>query len=376
MSFLFPHQWSLAVFSLLILVISVLNVLFGMPALKVRRLRNAPHVSILIPVRNERRNIERCLTAALAQEYPNFEVLVYEDNSEDGTAQILSQFYDPKLQVVFGSSPPSGWYGKHWACWNLAQMAKGEYLLFIDADVVLSPLALSSAVARLEEKRLEMLSLLPHQEIGSLGELLLVPLIPWSLFSFFPAFLERLVPVALGQFILIEKEAYERLGGHQRIKSEIVDDLALARLAKKERIRMGFFLAGELVRCRMYAGLREALRGLSKNLYPVFGKRPLAFLFIWLWLWYVTWQPFLVLALTARGLLPWEFFLPGILAILAQAANWGLVAFRSKLPKILLIIFPAIVFLSAHTALRSFLWHNFGRGEWKGRTIHLGGKKR
>ncbi len=376
MSFLIPHQWSLAVFSLLILLISTLNALLGMPTLKKARPRTAPFVSILIPVRNERRNIERCLHAALAQDYPNFEVLVYEDHSEDGTAQILSQFHDPKLQVTFGTAPPAGWYGKHWACWNLAQMARGQYLLFIDADVVLSPWALSAAMASIEQKGLQMLSVLPRQEIGGRGELLLVPLIPWSLQSFFPAFLGRLVPLAVGQFVLIEKEAYERLGGHQRIREEIVDDLALARLAKKERMRAGFFFAGEFARCRMYQGFGEAMRGLAKNLYPVFGKRPLVFMFIWSWLWYVTWQPFGALALAALGVLPGELLFPSLLTILAQATNWGLVAVRSGLPKILTILFPATVFFSTCTALKSFLWHTLGRGEWKGRTIHLGGKNR
>jgi cellulose synthase/poly-beta-1,6-N-acetylglucosamine synthase-like glycosyltransferase len=125
--------------------------------------KETPKVSVLVPVRDEAENIGECLSSLFRQDYPDYEVLIYEEGSKDWTKDILSALADPRLRVIFGDGPPPGWLGKPWACAKLAEMAKGELLLFLDADVRLSPKAVTSAVAALERENLDLLSLFPSK---------------------------------------------------------------------------------------------------------------------------------------------------------------------------------------------------------------------
>ncbi|MGQ9699885.1 MAG: glycosyltransferase [Candidatus Bipolaricaulaceae bacterium] len=354
--------------------IALLN-LWGFPRLRPGKPACTPKVSILIPMRDEEENAEACLASALAQDYPAFEVLVYEEGSQDRTKLVLSQFHDPRLRVIFGDGPPPGWLGKPWACARLAQAATGEILLFLDADVRLKEEAVAAVVAALAQENLDFLSLLPHQEVRTLGEALHVPLIPWSLNSFFPLFLPKLRRVAVGQFLLIRRPEYERMGGHGAVRAEVLEDQALAERAVKAGLRTKLLFAGGLARCRMYRGFWAANRGLAKGLFPLFKRRILPFAFVWTWLLYVAWQPLVMLLLGAFGHVPAALRVPAAWALGGAWALWSLTTVRFRLPPWLPLAYPLVHLVAWFTAIRSALWHLLGRGTWKGRSIYVKGEQ-
>lgn len=374
------HQWSLAGFFSVLLVIALSN-FWGIPRLRRKPAPSFPEVSILIPMRDKAGNAEGVISSALALDYPDFEVLVYEEGSGDGTWEVLAGITHPQLKVIKGTPPPPGWTGKNWACHNLAKQGKGELLLFLDADVRLAPQALQAAVAELIDGRYHMISVLPHQEVGSFGELLLVSIIPWALASFFPLILTKFFPrtklqATVGQFILVRKDAYEEAGGHEAIRGEVLDDFELGWRMRERGFGVGLFYGGELVSCRMYRGFRQAFDGLSKNLFLVFRRRLALFAFVWAFVLYSSWQPLSVSVAAGLGAsVPDGALLPSLLAAALSLALWGITAVRFGLPGYLPLVHPLVTAVAFATAVRSSFWHLSGRGTWKGRTIHVKGER-
>ena len=177
-------------FSIATIVISVVN---GVTWPKLSHAAPAnvkPFVSILIPARNEEHNIGKCVVSVLAQDYPNFEVVVLDDNSEDSTRAILESFAakDSRVRILKGSALPEGWFGKSWACHQLSQAAKGEIFLFIDADVELSSSALDKSVSAMESGGADFLSLLTSQRLHTVSEKLIMRFILGRCFHFFRSF--------------------------------------------------------------------------------------------------------------------------------------------------------------------------------------------
>ncbi len=335
-----------------------------------------PSVSVLIPARNERENIGPCVESLLAQRYPDFQVLVLDDESTDGTGQIVAGLAagDRRLRLLPGQPLPPGWLGKHWACQQLAEAAGGELLLFVDADTRHHPDALADAVSALEAERAAMLSAMPRQQVGSWAERLLIPIIPWALFSFLPlgpayALNWRALAAGIGQFMLFRRAAYHRLGGHAAVRGHAADDLALARRAAGHGLRWRLLDGGARVQCRMYRNAGQVMNGLSKNLFAAFDYRLLPFAFVWLWLLLVFWGPLVALAVK----LAW----PGAplsagLALAAVAASlvlWGLACLRFRFPLYLVPLYPASVLLAVLISARSLVLSLAGRATWKERTL-------
>jgi chlorobactene glucosyltransferase len=309
-----------------------------------------PTVSILLPARDEARGIAACVGSLLPQRYPQFELLVLDDQSTDATPDILHALAaaDPRLSPLAGQPLPPGWLGKHWACQQLFEQAHGELLLFTDADTIHQPQALRQAVAALLAEKADLVSVLPRQELGSWGERLVVPLLPWSLATFYPQRLTRrllgfpLIPdrfstaltMAVGQFMLFRREAYVRAGGHAAVRAHAADDIALARALPGHGERCCLLDAGELVTCRMYHGFDEASQGLSKNLSAAFNYSLLA-----------------------------------LLAVSLGAATWTLSAARFRLPWVVVLLSPAIVLTGAALALRSWRLTRAGQTIWKSRLL-------
>jgi chlorobactene glucosyltransferase len=376
MAFLIQHEWSLAGFFAVLIGIALTN-LWGIPRLRASRPNAYPKVSLLVPMRDEEANASECLASLLAQDYPNFEVLVYEEGSRDRTREILSSVSDRRLQILPGREPPPGWLGKSWACQELAKQASGDLLLFVDADVRLDPRALATTTAKLEKGNLDFLSVLPRQVTHTLGELLVISIIPWSLASFFPLLAAQFLhkpglSATVGQFLLVRRSSYEALGGHAAVRDQIVEDLTLARLATQAGLRLRLYLGGMLVSCRMYHGLRAAVAGLSKNLYPVFGRRLGLFVFVWTWILYSTWQPIVLIIIWAVGLPGIDQLLtPAAWAIGLSALLWTFTSIRFlhnlKLP----FLYPLVVITALGVAANSAFWYLSSRGTWKGRSIHV-----
>ncbi|BCJ77488.1 hypothetical protein CS0771_70320 [Catellatospora sp. IY07-71] len=232
-----------------------------------------PRTSLLVPARDEAARLPSTLPGLLAQ--PADEILVLDDGSSDGTADVVRGFADPRLRLLTGAPRPEGWIGKNWACHQLAAAATGDLLVYLDADVTLRPGALDAVWTQVRRQRADVFSVFPRQETGTLGERLLVPLIDENLLGFLPhQLLDLPIPaaaVANGQLLAFRRAAYDRLGGHAAVAGEIVEDLALARLARRTGLKLGLALGGDLVSTRMYDGYRSTVRGTGKSMRAAHG---------------------------------------------------------------------------------------------------------
>ncbi|HEX8616605.1 MAG TPA: glycosyltransferase family 2 protein [Thermoanaerobaculia bacterium] len=260
----------------LTLVRTVLNLLL-VPRLRPRMPRATPRVSAIVPARDEERTIERTVYALLRQSYPSLEVIVINDRSTDKTGSILSAIDDPRLIVVDGFEPPAGWLGKPHALHLGAQRATGELLLFVDADVIYERDAVASAVARLDESGASMLSLLPYFQMHGFWEHVAMPNLLVVAFTMLPLWLANRTRLWVfgaggGPGNLIRRADYDAIGGHVTLKDAVVDDVALARLVRRNGRRTEIALADDLISLRMYHGLREIVEGFTKNAFAVFNR--------------------------------------------------------------------------------------------------------
>jgi hypothetical protein len=269
-------------------VLAVVAALTALVAWNLMELEGAPRaapgtpplVSILIPARNEVANIEAAVRAACAQRGADVEVVVLDDGSTDGTADVLRQLASrlPRLRAVQGAPLPPGWSGKAWACWQLASRhVRRRFILFADADVRLAPDAAARLVAAAGAQDAALVSGVPRQVLGSAGEALVVPLIHLVLLAYLPLALVRRNPrpelvAGCGQLMLADRDAYLAAGGHRAIAATRHDGLQLARRMKAAGFGVGLVDATDLAACRMYQGLRETWRGFARNAYEALGS--------------------------------------------------------------------------------------------------------
>ena len=232
-------------------------------------------VSVLLPVRDEVHRVEPCLRALLAQEGVALEVVVLDDGSTDGTADLVRAVVgdDPRVRVLAGRPLPAGWLGKPHACQQLADAATGEVLVFVDADVVLAPRAVAATVTLLKETGLDLLSPYPQQQAPGLTSLV-QPLLQWSWLTFLPLRLaERSsrpsLSAANGQLLAVRRAAYERAGGHAAVRAAVVDDVELLRAVKRSGGSGGVCDGTSLATTRMYDSWDELVEGYGKSLWTV-----------------------------------------------------------------------------------------------------------
>jgi glycosyltransferase involved in cell wall biosynthesis len=240
-----------------------------------------PLVSVIIPARDEAHIIERTVLAFLAQTYANLEVIVVNDRSADGTGDIVRAIDDVRLTVIDGVEPPAGWLGKPWALHQGSRAACGELLLFVDADLIYAPQALAAAVAYLQARGVALLSLFPFLEMRGFGEYASMPMMTMAFFTFLPTWLSnrtRFARLALGGGTgnLVVREIYEKCGGHEALSDAVVDDIALARLIRRNGWTTEIVRAETLVSLRMYRGLREVIDGFTKNTFSALGRNYVA----------------------------------------------------------------------------------------------------
>jgi chlorobactene glucosyltransferase len=234
-----------------------------------------PLVSIVIPARNERRNVERCLRSVLTARYPALEALLVDDHSTDGTGDIARAIADsdPRLRVIESPPLPPGWFGKQWACAAGARVANGDILLFADADTEQSPDLVPRSVNAMRAMRADLLSVAGRQELGTFWERLLQPQIFMMLFLRYGGTegvnrAQRPENVlANGQCFLVRREVYEAIGGHEAVRENVAEDLMLAQATARAGRRVRFVLGPDQLSTRMYTSLRELVEGWGKNIY-------------------------------------------------------------------------------------------------------------
>ncbi len=231
-----------------------------------------PRVSVIIPARNEERSIAAAVSSHLAQDYEDFEVIVVNDRSTDGTGEVLGSLASshPALRVLECPDPPRGWLGKPHALAFGSRAATGELLLFADADVRYDPRTLSEAVSLLGKRRIDFIGLLPRLEASGFWENVLMPYLIAAYFSGagLLANLDRPRWLGLGggAGILVRRAAYDSVGGHAALKNSVVDDLRLSIAVKRAGFRTLGVRAEDRVAVRMYLGFREIWDGFSKNM--------------------------------------------------------------------------------------------------------------
>jgi chlorobactene glucosyltransferase len=324
-------------------------------------------VSVCVPARDEAARIGACLEALERQTYPVLEVLVLDDGSSDGTGEIARGFEGrvAGLRVLEGEPLAEGWVGKPHACAALAREARGEWLLFVDADVALGPEGVRRGVALARGNRADLLTALPEQRLGSLAEALAIPLVYFAVAGFLPMFLmsrsrSARMAAASGQYMLFRREAYDAVGGHAAVRGEIVEDVALARAVRRAGRRLVIANGVGLATCRMYAGWGEVVEGFSKNAFAGLGRsvRNLA-------LYILISAALFVAPPVGLAVAPSAWF--AVETGLALAARAALaVAFRQPIWTVAL--HPAAVLLAIYVALRSaWLTHAGGGVRWRGR---------
>ncbi len=234
-----------------------------------------PRVSILIPARNEERNIAACVASVARQDYPAgaFEVVVLDDHSTDRTGAIVADLATrhPVVRLVRGAALPCGWGGKAHACQQLADAATGDWLLFVDADTVHAPEMLRAVVGAATAHGVAALTALPRERAESFGERLLVPQLFFFLLALQPLRLleraqeERFI-FANGQIFLLRRDLYARAGGHAAVRGDLMEDLALGLRCKRAGARILLLDGGDWVTCRMYDGFPATWRGFVRSL--------------------------------------------------------------------------------------------------------------
>jgi chlorobactene glucosyltransferase len=236
-------------------------------------LDDPPMVSVCVPARNEERGIRACLESLLRQNYPNFEVIVVNDHSTDRTGEWIQNLanQDSRLIALEGKDLPEGWLGKPFALTQAFNKAKGDLLLFTDADPVFATDALHTAVYTMKDRNLDALTLMPKAEFGSFWEKAVQPVI----FGFIGS-LTRFRKVnssdhnsamGFGAFLMFTRSAYEGIGGHEGGKADVLEDVLIAKRLKKSGRKLLVADAKHLFSIRMYYGLHEIWTGWRKNMF-------------------------------------------------------------------------------------------------------------
>jgi chlorobactene glucosyltransferase len=356
-----------------------------------------PSVSVIVPARNEAVNIENCVASITGSSYPDFEVIVVDDRSEDGTGDLTRSVpagNATSLRVIDGAELPADWLGKPWACHQGARVATGELLLFTDADTTHGEHLLARAVAARREEDADLLTVVGRQLMESFWERLIQPQIFFLMLLRFPDF-ERNArnkrwrdAIANGQFMLFPRASYDAVGGHESVKDEVAEDLAMAQTVKRAGLSLRIRSAEEDFSTRMYRSLGQLVEGWSKNIVlgglqtvPRFVRPivpPIAFI-SGLVLWVVP-----PIALVGSGLLVW--FTPESAGLGPRLANqvvllssatifalsvttWAWFTAKMRAPALYGLLYPLGAVVGAYIFLRS--WVRGRNVEWKGRRYRL-----
>lgn len=338
-----------------------------------------PFVSVMVPARNEADVIENTVRCLLNQDYPKYEVILLDDDSSDNTREIVRQVADNdcRLTVMCGRPLPDGWVGKNWACHQMAQVAKGDILVFTDADVVWKPSALLSLVAEVVRTEADLYTIWPTQITVTWAERLCVPLMALVVLGYLPIVGTHYLPFGAfgasnGQCMAWRKRAYFQLGGHQGVRNAVLEDVTLARKVKVHRLRLRMADGNALLTCRMYTDWLSVRNGYAKNILAGYGSSIIALLLATIFHWLIFIFPWLWL------IFGWAFWegphypgLPLALIIIGLVVR-ALTASFTQQRVIDSIYMPVSVMLMTRIALQSIWWkYRYGGPRWKGRTIPM-----
>ncbi|MEA2016703.1 MAG: glycosyltransferase family 2 protein [Actinomycetota bacterium] len=294
--------------------------------------KSPPLVSILIPARNEEFNIKRCIKSLLKQDYTNIEILVLDDGSTDDTPFIVKELEkkDSRVKLFTGKPLKEGWLGKSYACWQLSKHAKGEYLVFTDADTLHFKNSISNLIGTLTRNKLDVLSAIPRQIMVSLHERMVITWVHFGIMVLLPLVLVKklkhpLFSTANGQCMLFKSEVYKKIGGHKSIKTKILEDIHISKQVKRCGFKIMIFDASRSIHCRMYRNFSHLIKGFSKFMFAAFDYHVLTITVV-------------ISIITALFLLPFIFLLIGILLF-----NWSYATINLLIIQIFMILIMRII---------------------------------
>lgn len=330
-------------------------------------------VSVLIPARNEELNLPACLDAVLRQGETAAEVLVYDDRSTDGTAQIVRDYAarDGRVRLLSGAALADGWCGKNFACAQLAGAAQSEWLLFLDADARLADDAAARMVEEASRRSLTLLSCWPDLALAGFWEKTLMPMLNFVVFTLYPAPLslrrkDASLGLAHGACLLVERASYQAAGGHALVRDQIFEDTRLAQLWRAGGRRSLCLDGQDVVSVRMYGSPGEIWRGFQKNFFPAFRRESSFWAFLAL---------HTVTFLSPFGLFAWSA--NAAIAAACVLAARALLAARFHHPWWPILFHPLSEAVLIAIGLSSWWRCKSGKGvAWKGRVYHSTGERR
>ena len=371
----------------ILLAVVLLNLLLNLRALRkpksnIQLPEPAPLISVLVPARNEEANINVCLESLRRQDYPNFEILVLDDSSTDGTADAVARIAaeDSRVRLLKGQALPPGWAGKTFACHQLAQEARGSWLLFTDADTVHASSMLRRVLGVALVSRVALISGFPYQRTTSLWQKMAIPilfyfmLLCWMPFWWLQRSRRAMPSVAIGQFLFFSAEEYRSIGGHEAVKSRIVEDVWLGREVSRHHYRQLTLDLSSLVSCQMYREFGSMWDGIARWLYTVASLSVVSLVGMMAVVLFLFLAPFLWLAyglLLTQPDFAWEVLVALQVAIVFLARF--LAGRRFSQPKISIVLHPVgILFLVLVAFYASYQYLTGAGVRWKGRVYDAG----
>lgn len=367
---------NLIVFQAVLLLIIWSNLMILHQARQHKPPEQKPFLSILIPARNEEMNIARCVRSLLAQDYPTFEILVLDDQSNDSTPDIIGKLAanEPRLTVLAGKALPEDWIGKNWACYQLAGQARGGLLLFTDADTVYQPHAITALVTTMVGEQADLMTGFPRQEMRTWGERFTVPFFSWAFLTFTPLVLAYRLRLpflsgAVGQMLLFRRVAYDATGGHAAVRGQITEDLSLTRRAIDVGLRWRVTYLSDLISSRMYNNGGQAAGGFMKNYFAAFDYRLLPYVFVFIWLGTMFWLSPVVLVLALLGFAPQANMTALVTCIGLSQLLWMIPYQQMGFGASLALLYPITLFINEVIAWKSLWLTITGQLSWKGRKV-------
>ena len=363
-------------FSILVALLAVVNLFFIRRASISDSLKTqSALVSILIPARNEEANIGRCLYSLIDQSYKNIEIIILDDDSTDYTFSIAKEISkkDKRIKIVKGMPIEKDWLGKNWACHQLSSIAKGDMLLFIDADTKLQSKTIEETITEMEESDIDLITLFPKRVTSTSVDKIISVTVGWFIFSCLPILFSNKNPIfssAFGQYLLFRKGAYFSIGGHESIKDNILDDFELGRSITREGFNLKVFDGTDRISTFSYSSEREAIDGLSKSIFPFFSNRLVPFFLLWILFMAMSIVPVLVIfgdlfqIRLSRSKEVMAFLIWGSLTL-----SWVISSYRSRQGLLPGIFFPVVTTITAILGIFSVLSFLFNNVVWKDRNL-------
>jgi len=334
-------------------------------------------VSVLIPARNEEKNIGNLLDRLYEQDYQNLEIIVLDDNSDDRTSAITREKMkrDNRIQLIHNDHVKEGWTGKNNACRILSENAGGSYFLFLDADISIRENIISEIIQYTKLNNLVLVSIFPKQLMKSFGERITVPNMNWILLSLLPLYMVQIskrpsLAAANGQFMLFNAEIYSKIKPHEMVKASLVEDIEMIRKIKKmrpdenrrkslrNRYRTAVLTGDRRIECKMYDSFSDAIHGFSKNVLQYFGNS-----LLWTLIFIFLTGPVIIFTLIYSLKLTLVYLITGILVRI-------FISLCSKQNLVYNILFAPLQQLSFYLMVYKAVRIKFaGSYTWKGRRI-------